>query len=145
MKKLTVLYDDLCGFCTRCRFWLERQPKFVELEFVAAGSPEARRRFPELEGTTEELVAVSDEGDVYRGSHAWILCLYALRDYREWSFRLSQPALLPLARQAFELLSRNRNTLSRLLRSAPNGEIAAAIQRVVPGPSCGLPSDEVPR
>ena len=50
-----------------------------------------------------ELVVVDDSGGVYRNGSAWIMCLYALREYREWSLRLATPALFPLARQAFAL------------------------------------------
>ena len=59
---------------------------------------------------------MSDEGDVYRGSHAWIVCLWALKDYREWSFRFAQPALLPLARGIVEWVSTRRHRLSRAAR-----------------------------
>ena len=74
MRHLTVLYDADCGFCERCRRWLENQPKLIPLEFVAGGSPEAVRRFPDLvvPGRAEELIVVSDEGDVYRNDNAWL-------------------------------------------------------------------------
>ena len=89
MRSLTVLYDARCGLCSNARRWLEGQPQIVPLELLAADSAEARRRFPSLAETEpEELVVVTDEGDVYRGSHAWIVCLWALRDYRELADRL---------------------------------------------------------
>lgn len=132
MKRLTVLYDAACGFCIRCRRWLEQQPKLLELEFLPAGSAEAARRFPRLEGAEDELVVVSDEGGVYRGARGWIMCLYALEEYREWSLRLARPALLPLARRAFELVSLNRRSLSRLLRLSPDEEVAHVLDSVVP-------------
>ncbi|MFY0575769.1 hypothetical protein ACN28S_16675 [Cystobacter fuscus] len=40
------------------------------------------------------------------------MVLWALEDYREWALRLSSPTLMPLARNAFELLSSNRRRLS---------------------------------
>jgi len=131
MKKLTVLYDASCGFCFRCCEWLERQPKLVALEFVPAHSVEARARFPELRpGEADELVAVSDEGGVYRGERAYLLCLYALRDYRAWSYRFAEPALRPFVRRAFDWLAQNRKDLSELVglvgREAAGG-----------GPACG--------
>jgi len=128
MRSLTVLYDSTCGFCSSCRNWLSEQPQLVTLEFLAANSAEANRRYPTLaKAEPEELVVVSDEGGVYRGSHAWIICLWALADYREWSFRLSRPALLPLARNAYAWVSQNRKGLSRLLRLAPDEEVMAAL------------------
>ncbi|HLG42725.1 MAG TPA: DCC1-like thiol-disulfide oxidoreductase family protein, partial [Planctomycetota bacterium] len=104
MRKLTVLYDASCGFCTQCRWWMEKQPAFLELEFVPAAATDARRRFPSLSTGLEELVAVDDEGGVYRGARAFVICLYALREYRELSMRLGSPVLLPFARMALKLL-----------------------------------------
>lgn len=117
MTRLTVLYDAGCPFCVRCRHWLQSQPAFLPLEFVPAASVEARRRFPALDhpDPPEELVVVDDDGGVYRGSDGWILCLYALVGYREWSYRLAGPSLRPLARAAFAWLSSNRQALSRRL------------------------------
>ncbi len=104
MTRLTVLFDYRCGLCQRARRWLEAQPKFVELEFIAAGSDHAKYRFPTLPGvasdTVEELVVVGDDGAIYRGDRAWIMCLYALVECREWAERLASPRLLPLARAA---------------------------------------------
>jgi len=129
MKRLTVLYDASCAFCVRCRRWLLAQPQLLELDFVAARSPEAARRFPEIEheAETDELLVVSDEGGVYRGARAWIMCLYALAEYREWSLRLARPALLPFARRAFEATSRNRRRLTRLLRLGSDEQVASTL------------------
>src|SRR6516162_50238 len=114
MNKLTVLYDAQCGFCVKCRWWLARQAAFVELEFLPAGGADALRRFPELAapGTVDELLAIDDEGGVYRGASAWLMCLWALVEYRVWAGRLASPALMPLAGGAFVLLSSKRRALS---------------------------------
>ena len=131
MKRLTILYDAACGFCISCRHWLEQQAKLLDLDFVAAHSAEAARRFPELESAKEEeLVVVSDEGGIYRGARAFIMCLYALEEYREWSLRLSRPDLLPLAGRAFALVSRIRKGLSSLLRLAPDEKVADVLRSV---------------
>jgi predicted DCC family thiol-disulfide oxidoreductase YuxK len=128
VRSLTVLYDARCGLCSNARRWLEGQPQIVPLELLAADSEEARRRYPTLaEAEPEELVVVSDEGDVYRGSHAWIVCLWALQDYREWSFRFARPALLPLARGIVEWVSTRRHRLSRALGMMSDQEIALAV------------------
>ncbi|HET8644304.1 MAG TPA: DUF393 domain-containing protein [Vicinamibacteria bacterium] len=117
MERLTVLYDSGCGLCVRAREWLSRQAALLPLEFVPAASAQARRRFPGLEhkDPPEELVVVDDEGGVYRNDEAWIMTLYALEEYRGWSLRLASPGLRPVARAAFEWLSRHRGGLSRLL------------------------------
>jgi predicted DCC family thiol-disulfide oxidoreductase YuxK len=128
VRSLTVLYDARCGLCSNARRWLEGQPQIVPLELLPADSAEARRRYPTLAETEpEELVVVSDEGDVYRGSQAWIVCLWALQDYREWSFRFAQPALLPLARGIVEWVSTRRHRLSRALGMMSDQEIALAV------------------
>jgi predicted DCC family thiol-disulfide oxidoreductase YuxK len=128
VRSLTVLYDARCGLCSNARRWLEGQPQIVPLELLAADSEEARRRYPTLaEAEPEELVVVSDEGDVYRGPHAWIVCLWALQDYREWSFRFARPALLPMARGIVEWVSTRRHRLSRALGLMSDQEIALAV------------------
>jgi predicted DCC family thiol-disulfide oxidoreductase YuxK len=131
MEKLTVLYDSSCGFCVSCRRWLESQPTYFPLEFVPARTAAAARLLPSLAEpeASDELVVVSDDGAIYRGAQAWIVCLYALPEYREWSERLSSPALLPLARQAFGLLSRNRKEISARLHLLPEAELAVTLRR----------------
>jgi predicted DCC family thiol-disulfide oxidoreductase YuxK len=128
VRSLTVLYDARCGLCSNARRWLEGQKQIVPLELLAADSEDARRRFPSLSSSEpEELVVVSDEGDVYRGPQAWIVCLWALQDYREWSFRFAKPALLPLARGIVEWVSSRRHRLSRALGMMSDQEIALAV------------------
>src|SRR5262249_26293478 len=80
---------------------------------------------------------VSDEGGVYRSGHAWIMCLYALEDYREWALRLAQPGLFPLARQAFALLTKQRGRISRWLKLASEAEIAETL-RSINEPVCNI-------
>jgi predicted DCC family thiol-disulfide oxidoreductase YuxK len=134
VRRLTVLYDARCGLCSTARRWLEGQRQIVPLELLPAASPEAHRRFPSLgTGEPEELVVVSDEGDVYRGSHAWIVCLWALEEYRDWSFRLASPSLLPLARHVVEWVSTRRHGLSRALGLMSDHEIVLAVSA---RPSC---------
>ena len=137
MKKLTVLYDAQCGFCVKCRWWLVAQPKFVAMEFFPGGTAGAAERFPGLfrADEPEELIVVSDEGGVYRGTRAWIMCLWALKEYREWAMRLSSPALMPLARGAFALVSASRRKLSSWLRLAPETEVMEELRKADP-PTC---------
>jgi predicted DCC family thiol-disulfide oxidoreductase YuxK len=115
VKTLYVLYDRECSFCDSCRSWLCRQSAFIDLRFVPTRSAAAAERFPGLEkiDTGGDLVVISDEGAVYRGTSAYLMCLYALREYREWALRLSAPALLPLTRRVFKHLSEQRSRISR--------------------------------
>ncbi|MFE9838061.1 thiol-disulfide oxidoreductase DCC family protein [Streptomyces sp. NPDC005551] len=112
VRGLTVLYDARCGLCAFLRDWLVRQPQLVPLRLVPAGSEEARRRFPGLDHrvTLEEITVVGDSGQVYRGSAAWIVCLWALREHRPLAHRLSTPAGARLARGAMLAAAKWRGT-----------------------------------
>ena len=110
MKSLTVLYDSACSMCCRARRWLERQPQYVPLKFVGAATRHAEEQFPELDPkeTLEQLTVVSDDGSVYHGAKAWVMCLWALRQYRGWSLTLGSDAMLPSAQRFVAWISRNR-------------------------------------
>jgi len=138
MEMLYVLYDAQCGLCSWAKRWLMQQPAIVPLRFIPAGSVLAGRLFPALcqpGDLAEELVVVSDEGGVYREGTAWIMCLFALEEYRDWANRLAHPLLRPLARQGFALLSGERSRISRWLSLASENEIAETLRRVS-APAC---------
>ncbi|WP_243056277.1 DUF393 domain-containing protein [Nocardioides sp. SR21] len=99
---LTVLTDPHCPLCRRFAAWLGGQPTLVPLELLAAGSDEARRRWPTLDhaSTLEDITVVGSDGSVWTKEHAWVMCLWATRPYRGLAERLSRPQLLPLARGA---------------------------------------------
>lgn len=111
---LTVVYDGSCEFCRRCRTWLASQPTWIPLSFVAADDPAAAGALRGLP-VGEELVVISDAGEVWVGARAFIMCLWATRAHRHWSYRLTGPALEPLARRFFAAVSSNRGTISALL------------------------------
>jgi predicted DCC family thiol-disulfide oxidoreductase YuxK len=115
MRQLNVLYDPNCGLCRRAHGWLAEQRKLVELIFVPCQSAEARRRFPQLnhELTATDLTVVGDQGAVYFGAKAWLMVLWALSQYREWSYRLAAPELLPTTKRVVSLISQNRYQISR--------------------------------
>ncbi|OIJ64230.1 hypothetical protein WN71_030175 [Streptomyces mangrovisoli] len=102
VRGLTVLYDADCSLCVHVRDWLVRQAQLVPLELVPAGSAEARRRLPGLDhaATLDEVTVVGDAGQVYRGTAAWIVVLWALRELRPLAHRLSTPTGARLARGA---------------------------------------------
>jgi hypothetical protein len=82
----------------------------------------------------EELVVASDEGDVWAGPAAFIVCLWALQDWREWSYTLSGSALAPMAERFFRALSSRRRSIAALL-SPDRCE----------GGECRLPAVRAPR
>jgi len=65
--------------------------------------------------------------------------MYAMVEYREWAARLTHPLLMPLARQAFAALSKNRHWLSKMLSSEDAEAIAGELRRVELEP-CALPA-----
>ena len=115
MLSLTVLYDPACGLCRRVHGWLADQPKLVELRLIPIKSDAARQRFPKLnhELTSEDLTVISDRGEVYFGPKAWLMVLWSLCRYRDWSYRLSSPELLPTTKRVVSLISQHRYQISR--------------------------------
>ena len=144
MRTLYLLYDQHCELCCHLKQWLTQQEAWVELKMLPAGSAETRQMFPGLAeiATNDDLVAISDQGEVYLNNRAWIMCLYALVEYREWAWRLAHPLLLPLARQAFEAVSKNRHTISRWLKSSSPDRIAQELRQIALAP-CSLPEGTV--
>ena len=92
VRRLTVLYDADCPLCRRSRDWLAGQAQLVPLVFVAAGSAEAVARYPSLDhgDTLRKITVVGDNGAVYTGERAWLVCLWALRTWRSASIRFSR-------------------------------------------------------
>jgi predicted DCC family thiol-disulfide oxidoreductase YuxK len=146
MEKLYVLYDPTCEICRRLKDWILVQRSWIGIAVLEAGSEKAKRLFPGLEqiATHDDLAVVldngSDEGAVYLNDRAWIMVLYAMVEYREWAARLTHPLLMPLARQAFAALSKNRHFLSSFLSTET---IAAELRKVEMEP-CALPVGEAP-
>lgn len=128
VTSITILYDASCGLCTFAKDWIRKQSHLVGLELLPAGSTEARRAFPQL--SPGELAVIADTGEVWFGNRAWVVCLWALRDYRDLAFRLTSPGLLQLSREAFTVVSRNRLALSTLLRLRNGLEIEHQLRKV---------------
>jgi predicted DCC family thiol-disulfide oxidoreductase YuxK len=145
MEKLYVLYDPKCELCCRLKNWILVQRSWIGLAVVEQGSEKARRLFPELHRIAgkEDLAVISDEGAVYLNDRAWIMVMYAMVEYREWASRLTHPLLMPLARQAFAALSKNRHWLSKMLSADDPETIAGELRRVELEP-CALPAGNAP-
>jgi predicted DCC family thiol-disulfide oxidoreductase YuxK len=126
---ITIVYDAACGLCTRTTDWIRLQNPLVDIGFMASDSSEARRRFPGL--PSDELAVVANTGEVWLGNLAWIVCLWAMRDYRDLAFRLTSPLLLPMAREAFAIVSKNRSALSSMLGFRSEREFERQLRKVV--------------
>jgi predicted DCC family thiol-disulfide oxidoreductase YuxK len=144
MKKLYVLYDPKCALCQRLKDWLLVQRSWMEVCLIPAGSEESRRLFLSLQqiASVNDLVVVSDEGQVYLNNNAWIMAFYALVEFREWACRLAHPMLLPLVRQAFATISRNRYAISRWISAAAPEQIAGELRNVALEP-CAAPHPNI--
>jgi predicted DCC family thiol-disulfide oxidoreductase YuxK len=130
MNQLTVLYDGACALCIRCADFLASSKTLVPLELLSCQSQAARERFSAVPWLGEELVCVSDEGDVWIGPAAFLVCMWALADYREWSYRLSGPTLAPLAERFFVAISSQRARIASFIRKP---------QRCEEGDVCHVP------
>ena len=114
-RALTILFDPSCALCQRSRAWMLRQESYLRLDFVACSGPEARARFGDIPWLGDELIVVADNGDVWVGPAAFLTCLWALVDWRAWSFRLSGTAFAPLAERFFRSLSSRRKGIAAWL------------------------------
>jgi predicted DCC family thiol-disulfide oxidoreductase YuxK len=132
MQGLMVLYDAQCGLCRRFRDWLEAQRParnsdgvVVRLGFVAAGSATARRLYPTLdhEATLREVTVVADDGSVYVGDRAWIVCLWATAEHRHTAVRLARPAMRPVAKAMVQAAAGLRSWTS-VRRGGQEGDYA---------------------
>ena len=129
IKRIYVLFDAECGLCRRCREWIQAQPAYFEFVFISYQDTEIENLFPGIRSLSPEkqLLVVSDEGAIYQGPRAWIMCLYGLIDYREWALRLAQPAVMPFAKYVVTGISANRRRLSHLLGQRKNDDIVRTL------------------
>src|SRR5688572_15684189 len=76
-RALTVLYDPSCVLCRRCAAWLAGQPTYVKLELLPCTCIEAESRYAGIPWLGDELVVVSDAGEIWVGPAAFLTCLWA--------------------------------------------------------------------
>jgi len=119
MTALTILYDADCVLCRNCRAFMEQQPAHVTIEWVPCASREALEHYGSIPWLGAELVVVADDGRVWVGAAAFLMCLWALREWREWSYRLATPALAPFAERLFRGLSAKRHRIGAWFSHSP--------------------------
>lgn len=139
MKALTVFYDARCGLCGRAKSWLESEPKYVKLSFVSYDSRHARELFPKIDDwqPDKEILVLTDEGGLYRGDGAWIMCLWATVKYRGWSLRMAKPGLRFYAEKLCRLISRHRRALSRVILRGTDDDIRTEVVSLAKNTSMG--------
>lgn len=113
--RLTVVYDEQCELCRRCRRWLATQPTHVELQFLATGDTRAVARYAHLPWYRIELMVITDTGVAWVGPEAFLMCLWATRRYRSMSYRISARAVRPMVEKLFHTVSANRSLVSGML------------------------------
>ncbi|MEV7168985.1 DCC1-like thiol-disulfide oxidoreductase family protein [Streptomyces sp. NPDC093224] len=131
VRRLTVLYDAHCPLCVHIRHWLLVQPRLVPLDLVPAASHEARRRFPQLDHaeTLRDITVVGDSGQLWRGTDAFIVCLWALTGHRPRANWLATPAGRPFARAAMY-------TASAWRQAVRTGDAGEGAEEGVGRPAC---------
>ena len=134
-----MLYDASCGVCSRCRAWLQHEYWLVPVRFLDRDDPEAEERFPGLRGIAgrrDEMAVATPDGRYYLGDKAWLMCLWALRDYRAWSRRLASPMLRPLARRLYGMVSSSRYGISEAMGLLSDRELQGMLGAEAE-PGCG--------
>jgi predicted DCC family thiol-disulfide oxidoreductase YuxK len=139
VRAIAVFFDQDCNLCRACRRWLQAQDKYFPVEFLPYQSRRALEVCPQLEqlNPEKEIVVMADNGQIYQGGSAWIMCLYALRRYRELSFKLAHPMLLPLAKKMCHIVSGRRMGLSKLFACSSRQQIARELIAAEGAERCG--------
>jgi|GEM_PF-1424155 len=130
MRSLYVLYDADCEFCRNCRDWVTQQPAYVPVAFLAQQSKRAEKLFGRLLAPARDasqLIAITDNGGVYRNDNAWLIIFWALRPTRELSLRLAKPIFRPLTHRAYKLVQRFRHNLGWLTRKSTDNYLKHAL------------------
>lgn len=112
-RHLTVLYDAQCPLCVHIRHWLLSQRWLVPLRLLPAASAAARERFPQLDhaSTLREITVIGDSGQVWTGTDAFIVCLWALTEHRPRAYWLATPAGRPFAKAAMHTAAKWREAV----------------------------------
>ena len=130
-SRITILYDDRCALCCRFCQWIEKEPALLEIRFLSMHGSETRQRYPSLAAQIEDdqFLVVDNLGQVYRGTNARIIILYALARYRSLSFKLARPAWFAIADRIFEFVSARRHVISSWLASSDANAARDALDR----------------
>jgi predicted DCC family thiol-disulfide oxidoreductase YuxK len=116
LKRIEVFYDGRCGMCCSFHEWINRQPRAYRIEFIPYQSQMAETVFPGI-GTLDparEMIVRTDQGEIFRGAEAWVLCLYSCANHQATAGKLASPGLLSIAIHSCRLLAANRHSLSKV-------------------------------
>ena len=122
---LSVLYDDECAFCVRCRELFTGYEPIAPVRFVPASSPLARELCAgKIPGFGLELVVVDSSGAYWSGPAAFLVCLWAFDETRALASLLGLPLLRWFGAWFFRFVSHNRGALSSLFGLRCDGHCA---------------------
>ena len=114
-QRLTVVTDENCELCRRCRAWLSQQPLLVGVEFLAVGSDEAVRRYGSLGNRRDVLIVADEHGRIWSGPDAFVMCLWATDSYRGYARWAARPGWRTLAKLLFSTVSSNRHRIADMM------------------------------
>ncbi|MDB9741293.1 DUF393 domain-containing protein [Akkermansiaceae bacterium] len=137
INKIEVFYDGHCGMCCTFHEWLNKQKRAFEVEFIPYQSDRAIEVFPEIEtlDPDKEMIVRTDDGEIYQGAEAWVICLHSGKKYQGIADKMASPALLPMAKKTCNILAANRLKLSGLLFKKKDQEVAEHLHEME-GPDC---------
>lgn len=117
---LTLVYDDQCVLCRRSVDWLGHRRTHIDLEFLAASSPQAIAEFGHTPEYGDHMIAAADDGRAWIGPpDAYLATMWAVRGLRWLSYVLAWRPLRPIARRGFMLVTANRHMLGNLVDDCP--------------------------
>ena len=129
-----VLFDAHCAVCVASAEWLGSRAQHEELRLVDARGAFSGNYFNSVEKRGEELVVVSDTGEVWWGPSAFLVCFWALKSTRWLAILASFELCLPLAEMLFRFLSEHRGSLAPLL-GLPECEDGHSCSAIAKSPS----------
>ena len=131
MNQHLVLYDGECPLCVfqmRLLTWLDW---FNTLALIPLTDPRAQQVAPHLD--REQLLAamhcVARDGRIYRGARCIRFVGMRLPLLVPVALLLSVPGVIWIAEKAYDLIARNRRTLSRIFGCKDAGAILPARKR----------------
>jgi len=110
-----VIYDGECNFCSAQVRWLHRLDWFKRLKFISSDDVHVRKIAPEIpqEKLSEAIYCVSRSGGVSRAARCFRFMAMRIPLLVPVALLLWFPGVIWVAEKIYEMIARNRSTLSR--------------------------------
>ncbi len=137
ISTVEVYYDGQCGMCCTFHEWINEQQRAYEVKFIPYQSERAELLFPGVMALdpASEMIVRTNDGELFRGAQAWVLCLYSCSSYQKVAVKLGGPLLLPVAIKACNVLAANRHKLSKVFFGKKDKIVAKELHKM-PTPKC---------